>query len=214
MCVRLMSFGNTWQYLYLVQFIVDSVQCRHRLRMDHYTLPELTDMIMCYGAANGNGRRAHLMYRERFPHRNHPHHTMFVRLHQRLRDNGTLRPRCIGGRPRNTRTPAFEEEMLERVANDPSTSTRAIAHAMGTNQSSVVRVLQEQSFHAYHLQKVQGLGPNDFAPRVQFARWFLQRSIANQAFPAHVFFTDEECFTRDGYFNSRNSHIWDKDNSH
>src|SRR5678816_3181528 len=101
------------------------------------------------------------------------HHTMFARLHQRLRENGTLRPRCIGGRPRNTRTPAFEEEVLERVANDPSTSTRAIAYAMGLNQSSILRVLQEQSLHAYHLQKVQGLGQSDFEPSVRFARWFM-----------------------------------------
>ena len=35
----------------------------------------------------------------------------------------------------------------------------------------------------------------------------MQRSIVNPAFPAQVLFTDEVCFTRDGYFNSRNSHI-------
>ena len=91
----------------------------------------------------------------------HPHHTMFASLYQHLREDWTLRPRCIGGRPRRTRTPAFEEEVLERVGNDPSTSTPAIAHAMVSNQSSVLRVLQEQNRHAYHLQKVQEVGPND-----------------------------------------------------
>ena len=38
---------------------------------------------------------------------------------------------CIDGKPRQTRTPAFEE-VLERVGNDLSTSTLAITHAMGT----------------------------------------------------------------------------------
>ena len=91
---------------------------------------------------------------------------------------------------------------------------------MGSNLSSVLRVLQEQIPHAYHLQKVQGLGPNNFAPRVRFVQWSLQRSIVNPAFPAQVLFTDETCFTRDGYlltcsyFNSRNSHIWDDENPH
>ena len=154
------------------------------------------------------------MYQERFPNRNHPQHTTFARLYHRLREDGSLRPRCIGGRPRQTRTPAFEEEVLERVSNDPSTSTLAIAHATCWNQSSVLQVLQEQNLHAYHLQKVQGLGPNDLAPRVRFVRWFLQRSIVNPAFPAQVLFTDEACFTRDGYFNSRNSNIWDDENPH
>jgi hypothetical protein len=61
---------------------------------------------------------------------------------------------------------------------------------------------------------VQGLQPDDFAPRIQFVQWFLQRSIADPAFPAHFLFTDEAFFTRDGYFNSKNSHIWDDENPH
>ena len=48
-------------------------------------------------------------------------------LYQRLREDGSLRPRCIGGRLRQTMTPAFEEEVLERVGNDPSSSTRAVS---------------------------------------------------------------------------------------
>ncbi|KAJ4446123.1 hypothetical protein ANN_12815 [Periplaneta americana] len=72
----------------------------HQLRMNVYTFPELADMVMCYGEARGNGRRALHMYQQQFQNRNHPHHTMFTRLYQRLRDDGSLRPRHIGGRPR------------------------------------------------------------------------------------------------------------------
>ena len=169
---------------------------------------------MCYGVAGGNGRSARRKYQVRFPNRNHPHHTMFARLYQRLREGGSLRPRCIGGRPRQTRTPAFEKEVLERVGNDPSTSTHDIANVMGSNHSSVLRVLQEQNLHAYHLQKVQGLGPNHFTPRVRFVQWFLQRSIVNPASPAQVLSIGEACFTREGYFKSRKSHIWDNEIPH
>ncbi|KAJ4440023.1 hypothetical protein ANN_08154 [Periplaneta americana] len=56
-------------------------------------------MVMCYGKAHGNGRRALHMYQQQFQNRNHPHHTMFARFYQRLRDDGSLRPRSIGGRP-------------------------------------------------------------------------------------------------------------------
>ena len=167
-------------------------------------------MTMCYGAAGGNLRRVLRMSQGRFPNRNHPHHTMFARLHQCLREDGSVRSRCIAGRPRQTWKPGFEE-VFERVGNDPSTSTRAIAHSVGLYQSWVLRVLQEQNLHANHLQKEQGLGHNDFAPRVRFVQWFLQRSVVNPAFPAQVLFTDEACFTRDGYFNS---HIWDDENPH
>ena len=122
------------------------------------------------------------MNQERISNRNHHRHTIFAHLYQRLREDGSLRSRCIGGRPRQTRTPAFEEEVLERVGNDPSTSTRAIAHAMVSSQSSVLRVLQEQNLHAYYLQKVQGMGLNDFASRVRFVQWFLQRGTVNPPF--------------------------------
>ncbi|KAJ4436580.1 hypothetical protein ANN_16613 [Periplaneta americana] len=60
----------------------------------------LADMVMCYGEARGNGRRALHMYQQQFQNRNHPHHTMFARLYQRLRDDGSLLPRRIAGRPR------------------------------------------------------------------------------------------------------------------
>ena len=53
----------------------------------------------------------------------------------------------------------------------------------------MLRILQEQNLHAYHLQEVQELGPNDYATRVPFVQWFLQRSIVNPAFPAQVLLT-------------------------
>ena len=114
---------------------------------------------MCYGAAGRNGKRALHMYQEQFSNRNQPHHTMFAHLYQCLREDGSLHLRCIGVRPRQTRTPAFEEEVLERVGNDPSTSTRAIVHAMSSNKSSVLRVLQEQTSMHTTSRKYKNWGP-------------------------------------------------------
>ncbi|KAJ4435091.1 hypothetical protein ANN_23666 [Periplaneta americana] len=76
-----------------------AIQSNHQLRMDVYTFPELADILMCYGEARGNGRRALHMYQQQFQNRNFPHHTMFARLYQTLRDDGSLRPRLIDGRP-------------------------------------------------------------------------------------------------------------------
>jgi hypothetical protein len=64
---------------------------------------------------------------------------------------GSLCPRHVGAGQHNVRTPEFEEEVLARIANEPSTRICAVAHAMGTSQSSVCQVLQEQNIHAYHL---------------------------------------------------------------
>ncbi|KAJ4426320.1 hypothetical protein ANN_27134, partial [Periplaneta americana] len=57
-----------------------TIQSNHQMRMDVYTFPELADMVMSYGEARGNGRRALHMYQQ-FQNRNHPHHTIFARLH-------------------------------------------------------------------------------------------------------------------------------------
>jgi hypothetical protein len=99
---------------------------------------------MCYEETRGNGREALRIYQQRFPRRNHPHHAMIAQLHQCLRETGFLCSQHFGGGRHNVRTPEFEEAVLEKIANEPSTSTCAIGHAMGTSQSSVCRVLREQ----------------------------------------------------------------------
>ncbi|KAJ4440115.1 hypothetical protein ANN_08252 [Periplaneta americana] len=50
--------------------------------------------------------------------RNHPHHTMFARFYQLLRDDGSLRPRRIGGRPR--RHPFSIDDYTELKGKEPN----------------------------------------------------------------------------------------------
>ncbi|KAJ4429802.1 hypothetical protein ANN_22006 [Periplaneta americana] len=87
------------------------VQSNHQLRMDVYTFPELADMVMCYGEARGNGRRALHMYQQQFQNRNQPHHTMFARLYQRLRDDESL-PRRIADEPREFNLPTLPQRCI------------------------------------------------------------------------------------------------------
>ena len=65
------------------------------------------------------------------------------------------------------RTSEFEDDVVERFSQAPSTSTCAVAHAMGVSH---LEGLQEYNLQVYHLQKVQALGPRDFALRIQFVR--------------------------------------------
>lgn len=182
--------------------------------MDDYPPAELTDMHFCYGMANGSTYEAARLYQERFPNRRQPHRQMFQRIHSRLHETGTLRRPTPPGQIRHRRTPSFEEEVLERAAENPSTSTRAIAHALAVPHSSVWKVLHENLQHPYHVQKVQALEPADFERRIQFSHWFLQQSAELPQFSSNVMFSDESCFTRDGLFNTHNSHIWDHENPH
>ncbi|CAH1957620.1 unnamed protein product [Acanthoscelides obtectus] len=104
------------------------------------------------------------------------------------------------------------EEVLQRVAYEPSSSTRYITEDMNTSIASVWRVLHEQQLYPYHFQKVQGLSAADYHRRVQFCLWLLHQIAAQPNFLRYVLWTDEASFTRDGIFNSRNGHVWDKEN--
>ena len=180
-----------------------------------YTVTELADMVFVYGQANGNSMEAERLYQERYPRRRHPRHSMFPRLFQRLRETGQVKPQYHdrGGR-RTVRTPILEEEVLRRVAEEPSVSTRTVAREMDVSQNTVWKVLKEQQLHPYHPQRVHAMIPADFAPRVVFSQWLLQHCLVDHDFPRYVLFTDEACFTKDGMLNTRNSHVWDYENPH
>lgn len=181
--------------------------------MDEYSNVELADMHLVYGAADCNGRTALRLYQERFPNRRAPHHTIFARLHRRLRENGSFE-RATMNRERSTRTPDNEENVLRLAEGNPSTSTRAITQRLGISQSIVWRILSANQMSPYHLQRVQAVTPEDYQHRRDFATWFRQQSAADPAFGASVLFTDEASFTREGTFNPHNAHLWALENPH
>nr|CAI5840635.1 unnamed protein product [Callosobruchus analis] len=74
----------------------------------------------------------------------------------------------LSGRSKHVRTAEAEENVLNLVAEDPSTSSRLIATQLGISKSTVNRVTREQQLHPYHLQPVQELLPPDYAARVHF----------------------------------------------
>jgi hypothetical protein len=46
--------------------------------MENYTNSEMTDMVLCYGSADGVGLRAQTLYRKKFPARHVPHSQTFL----------------------------------------------------------------------------------------------------------------------------------------
>ncbi|GFY32446.1 uncharacterized protein TNCV_3559541 [Trichonephila clavipes] len=78
--------------------------------------------------ADGNGRAAVRLYRERYLTRRQPNHQTFAWVHQNLVERGSFRATIEGtGRRRIARTPIFEEGVLHAVDQTPGTSVRALA---------------------------------------------------------------------------------------
>ncbi|GBM50351.1 hypothetical protein AVEN_208957-1 [Araneus ventricosus] len=86
--------------------------------------------------------------------------------------------------------------------------TREVSRAVNVPHSIVWRVLRGEGLHPYHVQKVQAVIPADYVPCFEFARWFLQQLAAQPDFSAHVLFTDESTFTREGISNTQNLHVF------
>ncbi|KAG8335654.1 hypothetical protein J6590_063129 [Homalodisca vitripennis] len=121
------------------------------------TLSKYADIHFVYGLAGGNARLASRLYRERFPDRLHPVHSVFSAVHIRLRETEHLKNNVVE-RVKSVRTVDFEEEVLLFVEENPS---RAFA------------LLLIIWIH----QKVQVLEPADFSLRVDCSRWFLHKLV-------------------------------------
>nr|CAH7764637.1 unnamed protein product [Callosobruchus chinensis] len=116
----------------------------------------------------------------------------------RLRETGNLRTkRNNAGRPRTTRTVRIEEAILNNILERPSLSTRTIGKSINVSNNIVWRVLREQKCYT-----------------LQLCNWFSEKCREDRNFSKCILYTDEAKFTREGIYNSRNSHIWDEENPH
>lgn len=180
-----------------------------------YTTAEYCDMHFMYGAALGNAAEARRLYSATYPNRQLPSDKLFVRLHNRLREGGSFKVNMRDtGRTRTVRSVEFEENVLEKFEDNPRLSVRTVAHEINVSKSTIWRVVHDDNLYPFHFQKVQSLIPGDYVQRVNCARWFLQQDVFNPNFLCYVLFTDEALFTREGVFNSKNSHVWALENPH
>ena len=64
--------------------------------------------------------------------------------------------------------------------------------------------------YPYHIQCIQHLEPVDICRRLELCHWI----NSNPHMIHNILFTDPAHFTCDGVNNTRNSHLWDRDNPH
>lgn len=167
-------------------------------------------MHFIYGFCNGNARAAQREYEVRYPGRVIPSPQVFTRVHQRLLETGSVEKLKKEVGP-NIDVFA-EEDLLERVEENPGVSTRQLSSDTGLSRWKVSKVLKDNKFHPYHFTLVQALEENDHEARVVFCRWLLNEDIVQYHFFKKILWTDEARFTREGVFNSHNMHLWATEN--
>jgi len=72
------------------------------------------------------------------------------------------------------------------------------------------RTVARQRHNPYHIQSIQHLEPAYMCSRLELCRWI----NSNSHLVCNILFIDEAHFTCDGVNNTRNSHLWDRDNPH
>lgn len=160
--------------------------------MEVFTNAEMTDMVLMYGRALGNGLRAQRLYRAAFPLRRLPDHRTFSAIVQRLRETGNLRPNSADrGRDRTVRVLDAEPNILNLVEENPGISVRRLSYRVGVSPFVVWRTLNEQGLYPYHIQRVQALKPADLPRRVRFCDWLLQKNREVPQFVGKLLSTDE-----------------------
>jgi hypothetical protein len=80
-----------------------------------------------------------------------------------------------------------EEDVVRMVQSSPCESTRRIARYLHVSQTSVWRTLHTEDMYSYHVQRVQHLGPGDFAQRLEFCK----RLNGSRQLHRYILFTDE-----------------------
>ncbi|KAJ8934572.1 hypothetical protein NQ318_017271 [Aromia moschata] len=121
-------------------------------------------MLLVLSFCEGNFRRSVEEYRRRFPNRVSPHReTTFSNVERQARETGkffsSTQERVIAIRAQD------EELILNTIEDEPHISTRNVSRQTGISQTSVHRVIRRNLLHLYHIQKVQGLLPEDLVKR-------------------------------------------------
>lgn len=113
----------------------------------------------------------------------------------------------------------IQEEDIENVrrsfVRSPRKSIRQAARELGMTRSTVHKVLRRRlQFHAYKLQILQEIKPDDRPKRESFGIDMLNRIDDDEHFLSHVLFSDEATFNLSGKVNRHNVRIWGSQNPH
>jgi len=175
-----------------------------------FAVAKYADMICVYGFCDGNSVQAVAEYQQGFPNRRIPTRRVFTRVYQTLRDTGTL-PGVRIAAERNVNEGVNEEEgIVQMVQNSPRATTRRTGRRLFVPHTRVWRTLHAEGMYPYHVQRVQHLGPGDFAERLEFCKWL----SGSHHMLHYILFTDEAQFNHNGVSNIHNSHVWADANPH
>lgn len=173
--------------------------------MADYPANEQVDILLVLGECRRNYRQAATLYRNRYPNRRHPNHTVIRNIYLRNRRGQQVRVR-----PRHiyNENDVHVLVVLAMVHLNPHISTREIELQCRIRRSTAWRILHNQRYHPYRIILTQDITPIDIQLRLQFCQWAQQIIADDPDFFRFVMFSDEAKFKSNGELNRHNCHYW------
>jgi hypothetical protein len=99
-----------------------------------------------------------------------------------------------------------KNELIQMVSENPAISSRKAASALQVSQSLIITILHDDlHLKPYKLHDWHKLEERDYAPRVEFATWFLSLPIHSENW---FICSDEAYFSLTLPLNKQNNRIW------
>lgn len=178
-----------------------------------FTNNEKVDMILIYGEAQKNPRRAVDIYRERYPERRAPNANIFARLERILRGNENAFSSRKGKQiAKSVCNDTNVARVLEYFENNPRNSIRQAVVELDIKRSSIQRILKSNGYHDFKLHNLEYLSQRHFEKRLNYiTQMMVNLDVDNRLFQ-HILWSDESRFISNGIPNRRNEHYWATEN--
>ena len=126
-------------------------------------------MHLAHGATDYSRPVTQCLFTERYLTRGIPSQNFFSILHWRLVKTSSFQR---AGREwvRIAQTPDIKQTVLQQMQETPSMNILSLVHTVRISHSSIRRILREHGMYPFHVQRVQALLLDDYAPRPAFAQ--------------------------------------------
>lgn len=149
-------------------------------------------------------------FRQQWPEKQPPDRHTITTWHRKLLETGSV----VEKLPRGKKVREAQVDRIQQAfQRSPTKSVRRASRELGIPKSTVHDVLHKRlRLHAYKIQLVQKLQPNDLPARYDFASNMLLKIDNDNGYLQKVVFSDESTFHINGIVNRHNCRIWGSEN--
>ena len=139
------------------------------VKMERYTIEQRVFIIEQYFKNNESLAAAVRKFHTKYGRNSVLTSSTVKRLIEKFRETGSVGDAKHTGRPKTSRSNVNIEAVRESVGDNPGTSIRRRGQELQISRSSLQRILtKDLCLHAYKIQLIQQLKPNDHAQRREF----------------------------------------------